>query len=230
MARNLILLSGGLDSAVNFLIALDQGGVGAAVTVDYGQKAAAREIAKAGALCESRDTRHIVLDATWLSDFSSDALTTAEAPLPRVEPEQLEDAALMAETMRAVWVPNRNGLLVNMGAAVAEAMDLRWLVMGLNAEEAASFADNSAAFIREANRSLIYSTLSGVRLRSFTTDWDKLEIFEKALAQGLDFSLIWSCYEGGELMCGRCESCARLRRVAERSGNSVRLQGLFAEK
>ncbi|OFW55737.1 MAG: hypothetical protein A2Y75_06065 [Candidatus Solincola sediminis] len=229
MASNLVLLSAGLDSAVNFLIAMEKGGVGAAVTVDYGQRAAAREVAKAKALCDRHGAPHIVLDAGWLAGFSKDALTTEERALPRVACSDLEDANLMQKTMRAVWVPNRNGLLVNMGAAVAEAMEVPWLVMGLNAEEAASFPDNSAGFIEEANRSLAYSTLSGVQLRSFTIDWDKARIFEEALARGLDFSLVWSCYEGGELMCGACESCARLQRVAARSGNSVRLQDFFAE-
>lgn len=230
MAPNLVLLSAGLDSAVNLLIARDRGGVGAAVTVDYGQQAAAREIEKARALCEAYETEHIVLDATWMAGFSADRLTTADAALPEVTVEQLGDASLMEETMKAVWVPNRNGLLVNMAAAVAEARQLPWVVMGLNAEEAASFPDNSAGFIVEANHALAYSTLSGVRLRSFTVDWDKNAIFREALARDLDLHLIWSCYRGDELMCGRCESCARLKRVALATGESIRLQGLFAEE
>lgn len=227
MPANLVLLSGGLDSAVNCLIALENGGVGAAVTVDYGQKAGPREIEKARSLCERYGIKHVVLDATWLGEISNDALTTPGARPPRVNPDQLTDPALMAETMKAVWVPNRNGLLVSMGAAVAEAMQLPWVVMGLNAEEGSSFPDNSAGFVDEANRALAYSTLSGVKLRSFTINWNKMDIFVEAVSLGLDFHLIWSCYNGGQLMCGCCESCARLRSVAGRRG--VRLDGIFAE-
>lgn len=225
---NLVLLSAGLDSAVNLLIALERGGVGLAVTVDYGQRAAGREMERARALCDTYGVPHQGLDATWLAGFSRDALTTPQTTLPRVKPGQLGDALLMRETMRAVWVPNRNGLLVNMGACAAEALGMRWVVMGLNAEEGATFPDNSAAFVREANRALGYSTLSRVRLRSFTISWDKVEILRYATAHELDFRYLWSCYNGEELMCGSCESCARLLASARRLGVADRLKGLFA--
>jgi 7-cyano-7-deazaguanine synthase len=225
---NLVLLSAGLDSAVNLLIAMERGGVGMAVTVDYGQRAARREVEKSRALCEAYGVPYRVLDATWLAGFSQDALTTPQAALPPVDPGHLADASLMRETMRAVWVPNRNGLLVNMGACVAEATGLRWVVMGLNAEEGATFPDNSAAFVREANRALGYSTLSRIRLRSFTITWDKVAILREAVARELDFRYLWSCYNGEELMCGSCESCARLLASSRRLRATSRLKGLFA--
>lgn len=226
---NLVLLSAGLDSAVNFLIALESGGVEAAVTVDYGQRATRREVEKARALCDRHDVRHMVLDASWLGGLSQDALTTTEAALPVVKAGQLAEATLLEETMRAVWVPNRNGLLVNMGASVAEALGVPWVVMGLNAEEGATFSDNSPGFVREVNRALRYSTIDRVRLRSFTIAWDKLGILREALARDLDFRDIWSCYNGGELMCGSCESCARLLAAAQKLQVTRRLEGLFLE-
>ena len=225
--RNLVLLSSGLDSAVNFLIALERGGVRAAATVDYGQRAVRREVGKARSLCEVHGVRHMVLEARWLGEVSSDALTTRGVSPPRVKAGQLKDQTSMGEAMRAVWVPNRNGLLANMGACVAEALGLPWVVMGLNAEEGSSFPDNSAGFVREINRALGYSTLTGVRLRSFTIKWNKMDILREAMARDLDFRFIWSCYNGGELMCGSCESCARLMEAAERLGASAELEGLF---
>lgn len=235
-AENLVLLSGGLDSAVNFLLALRRGGVGLAVTVDYGQRAAQREIERAAALCAKHGIRHEVIEAGWLGRFSGDALTTPGAAMPaaaagstRVEDAQstpeLEEASL-----RALWVPNRNGLLANVGACLAEALGMRYVVMGLNAEEGAVFPDNSAGFIREMNRAFSRSTLSGVRLRSFTRDMNKMEIMAKAIILGLDFRYLWSCYNGGELMCGSCPSCARVIAAAEGLGEVERLQGYFESK
>jgi 7-cyano-7-deazaguanine synthase len=228
--RNLVLLSAGLDSAVNFLIALERGGVALAVTVDYGQRAAGREVEKARALCAAYGVEHMVLDATWLAGLSHDALTTPHVPLPSLLPAHLADTSCTRETMRAVWVPNRNGLLVNMGACAAEAMGLEWVIMGLNAEEGAAFPDNSAGFVREVNRALGYSTLSRVRLRSFTITWDKMGIMREAMARELDFRLVWSCYNGGESMCGSCESCTRLVAAAQGLGASARIACLFGDE
>ncbi len=224
---NLVLLSAGLDSAVNLLIALETGGVEAAITVNYGQRAARREVEKARALCLQHSVKHTVLDATWIAGISGDALTTPQMEVPVVEPDQLADAMHLAHTMQAVWVPNRNGLLVNMGACMAEALGVPWVVMGLNAEEGATFPDNSPGFVRECNRALGYSTIDRVRLRSFTMKWDKLAIMREAVARELDFHNIWSCYNGGELMCGSCESCVRLLTAARKLQALRRLDGLF---
>lgn len=227
MGHNLVLLSSGMDSAVNLLLAMEEGGVGAAVTVNYGQRAAYREIEKAAELCRRYEVRHMVIDALWLGEISSGALTEAEGLPHNMEPGELDDPDLTRASMREVWVPNRNGLLANMGACLAEAMELPWVVMGLNAEEGATFPDNSPDFVREVNRLFDHSTLSGIKLRSFTMDWDKVDIMRAAIERDLDFHLLWSCYNGETLMCGTCESCARFKRAARDLGVDDRLQGLF---
>ncbi len=227
---NLVLLSGGLDSAVNLLLALRRGGVGMAVTVDYGQKAAAREVERASSLCALHGVRHEVIEAGWLGRHSGDALCARGVEVPRMGVEGLERREEVEAQTRAVWVPNRNGLLANMGASLAEALGLRYVVMGLNAEEGAAFRDNSPGFVREINRALSYSTLSGVRLRSFTMKMNKMEILSRAIGYGLDFGLIWSCYNDGDLMCGNCQSCTRLLAAAERLGEAERLRGHFEER
>ena len=38
-------------------------------------------------------------------------------------------------------------------------------------------------------------------------DLSKAEIIKKGLELGLDYGFTWSCYEGGEKACGRCDSC-----------------------
>ena len=53
-----VLLSGGLDSAVNLKQALDETGVALALTFDYGQRAAAREAAAAALMCRELDLHH----------------------------------------------------------------------------------------------------------------------------------------------------------------------------
>lgn len=224
---NLVLLSGGLDSAVNFLLALEKGGVALALTVDYGQRAAGREVEKAAALCKRHGVRHEVIEARWLAGYAGGALTDLEKELPHPEVEDLDDPERLQDSVEAVWVPNRNGLLANMGACLAEALGIPYLVMGLNADEGGAFPDNSPGFVREVNRALGYSTRGKVRLRCFTLRWDKREILHAALRLGLPLELTWPCYNGGDLWCGRCESCLRFRAAAKALGEERLVRDLF---
>jgi 7-cyano-7-deazaguanine synthase len=58
-------------------------------------------------------------------------------------------------------------------------------------------------------RSLEFSTLSGVKVKCFTADMDKAEIFKRGRELQVNFDFVWPCYFAGETLCGRCESCLR---------------------
>ena len=67
MSGTVVLLSGGLDSTVNFKAALDNAGVAVALTFDYGQRSANRETAAASAICERYGVSHERIDLPWLA-------------------------------------------------------------------------------------------------------------------------------------------------------------------
>jgi len=205
--RSIILLSAGLDSAVNLQCADQQTEVVLALTFDYGQLAAAREIAAARAMGSRLRIRHRVVRLPWLRRVSQSALTTTTR-------RELE-VGDTGQHARAVWVPNRNGVFVNIAASFAEALDCDLIVAGFNAEEAGTFPDNSPQFVRAVNRSLRLSTLSHPRLISYTQALDKTAIIRLGRDIGAPLDLIWSCYRGGAEHCWRCESCMRLRRALE---------------
>jgi 7-cyano-7-deazaguanine synthase len=135
------------------------------------------------------------------------------APFPEVAAGQLdEENVTSGETARAVWVPNRNGVFVNVAGAFAEALGVDLVVAGFNGEEAATFPDNSAEFVSAANELFQLSTRSGVRLQSYTQSMGKADIVRRGRQIGAPISSVWSCYRGGSEHCWRCESCARLER------------------
>jgi 7-cyano-7-deazaguanine synthase len=114
-----------------------------------------------------------------------------------------------------VWVPNRNGVLINTAAAFAERLGAERVVVGFNREEAATFPDNSADYLERASRALELSTATQARVFCYTIDWDKSTIVRRLREEIADFpfDLLWSCYEGGTVRCGVCESCRRLERA-----------------
>lgn len=215
----IVLLSGGLDSAVNFTRAAQQAGAALALTFDYGQRAASREAAAAAAMCRQLGVPHRLVPLPWLAEICPSALVNPGLAVPEVTPDQLgEPRVTGGETAQAVWVPNRNGVFVSIGAAFAETMGASTVVAGFNAEEAAIFPDTSKDFVAAANAALRISTRASVSVLSYTQDLPKTDIVRLGRQIGAPLAFIWSCYLGGAEHCGRCESCARLERALRTAG------------
>jgi len=212
--RSIVLLSGGLDSAVNLKKALIETEVARALTFDYGQRAAMQEAASALAMTARFAVRHEVIRLPWLQAITRTALVDESKAVPTPKTQDLDDVhGAAAETARQVWVPNRNGVFINIAAAYAESLGCELIVTGFNAEEGLTFPDNSPEFIEAANEALSYSTLSHVRVVSYTAYLNKTEIVRRGLAMEAPLDLIWCCYHRGPLLCGECESCLRAVRA-----------------
>ncbi len=213
-----VLLSGGLDCGMNLAIAAAKGSAKLAITVNYGQRAYPAEAKAARALAEYYRVDWKELDLRWLGDMHANGLTRASAPLPQLSTAELDSPELTQKSMRAVWVANRNGVLINVAAAFAEALGADAVLTGFNREEAASFPDNSVAFLEAASGALSYSTLNKVRVDAYTKNWDKTQIVAEGIRLGFPFALLWSCYTSGPDRCWECESCKRTERAFLQNG------------
>jgi 7-cyano-7-deazaguanine synthase len=216
--KSIVLLSGGLDSAVSLALALKETEVVFCLTFDYGQRSALKEKASAAALAAHYSVEHRILKLAFLKEITKTALVMLDKDIPEPDNAELDNGLISKTNAASVWVPNRNGLFVNIAAAFAEASGCNLIVTGFNREEAATFPDNSADFVCAVNNALNYSTLNKVKLVSYTQVLNKIEIIKMGLALGLPFQYIWSCYRGEENMCGRCESCRRLGRAVKAAG------------
>jgi 7-cyano-7-deazaguanine synthase len=212
---SVVLLSGGLDSTANLAFCRELDEPVLALTARYGQRAADAEVRAARALAERYGVRHEVVDLTWLGAMGGSALTQSSQAMPELRPDQLDEKNATEKSAKAVWVPNRNGVLINVAAAYAERLGATRVVVGFNREEAATFPDNSVEFLDRATRALEYSTANHVQVQCYTADLDKREIVAKldTLSNPFPYEMIWSCYQAGPKHCGQCESCRRLARA-----------------
>ncbi len=208
-----VLLSGGLDSTLCLKKAIDEKGAELALTFDYGQKAARKEITAARKICRKLKVKHEVVNLGWLGRLGRSALVVSNAQVPRPEPDA--NAQAMRKAARDVWVPNRNGVFVNVGAAYAEALGLSTVVAGFNRDEAHLFPDNSIRYMAAANTALRFSTLAGITLESYTAYLSKKEIVKLGRDIGAPLEMVWYCYLGGRQPCGRCQSCVNFRQATE---------------
>ena len=211
--RAVVLLSGGLDSTVNLYETNQRAEVALALTFDYGQRAASREITFARAQCEALGVAHETVEVRFFERFTRTALVARSGEVPTGEAVEIDDLLVSERTARAVWVPNRNGILLNIGAGFAEGLGAKWIVPGFNLEEAATFADNTEGFLQALCSAFRFSTSNAVEAVCFTTGLRKPDIVRRGVELGVHFEHIWPCYFGGETPCGSCESCRRYDRA-----------------
>lgn len=218
----IVILSGGLDSSTNLVMALEHLSVKLALTFDYGQRAAAKEINAASQLCQFYQVTHKVISLPWVASFGQSTLINRNSEVPTFE-VNIDDLKISSQTASKVWVPNRNGILLNIAAGFAESLACKYIIPGFNQEEAATFPDNSEEFIYALNQSFLFSTANHVQVKCFTKNMMKTEIVKEAVVRKLPLNMIWPCYLNNEKWCGRCESCQRSKRAFIANGIELSL-------
>lgn len=211
--KAVVLLSGGLDSTANLYKAVQECEVVLALTFNYGQRAFLKEQAAAQFFCQELGVEHKVIDITWFDHFTSTSLVNTSQEIPCDQDVNMDNVDQSKQTAKAVWVPNRNGIFLNIAAGFAEGLGADYVIPGFNLEEAQTFPDNSQGFLVSLNQSFSFSTANGVEVKCFTTDLNKEQIVRLAKKYQVDLKRIWPCYESGESWCGRCESCQRTLRA-----------------
>ncbi len=103
----------------------------------------------------------------WLSEITSTSLVNRNADVPSLSFEDIDETApaeITEASAKAVWVPNRNGVMLNIAGAFAESRECDYLLVGFNGEEAVTFPDNSLAYVQAMDNAFSYSTQNGVKV------------------------------------------------------------------
>ena len=209
-----VLLSAGLDSTVNAYEAIKHHHeVVLALTFNYGQRAASKDVEHSAKLAQHLGVPHKVVELPWFKDFNKSSLLVESQEVPTGSAVEIDNLQKSEETAKSVWVPNRNGIFLNIAAAYAEALGADAVIPGFNAEEAATFPDNSREFLKQATKSLWYSTSNHVTVGCYTAHLKKPDIVRLGQGLKIPWELIWPCYFSGDQWCGQCESCLRSKRA-----------------
>ena len=221
MNKSIILLSGGLDSLVCLGLCKDEYNIELAITFDYGQKAVKKEISASEALCKYYKVKHKIIKLDWLKDITNNALVGSEAL-----PEGIDNPN---ESAKAVWVPNRNGLFLNIAAVFADSGNYSHVIIGANKEEGVTFPDNTKEFISRIDEEFKYSTLNKPKVLVPLINYNKNDIVKLALENNMPLELVQSCYDATKKHCGKCESCTRLKNALKNNNDKKYVNLLFEE-
>lgn len=221
MNKSIILLSGGLDSLVSLGLKKEELNVSLALTFDYGQKSAEQEIEASEKICEYYKIEQKIIKLDWLKNITQTSLVSDKDIPTGNELDNSENSA------KSVWVPNRNGLFLNIAGSFADSYGYDFILIGANKEEGQTFPDNTQEFINAINKEFEFSTQKSPKVVAPLINSDKNDIVMLALQHGVPLELTRSCYQGGAKHCGICESCSRLKHALEANHADEYIKVLF---
>lgn len=218
----LILLSGGLDSLVS--IEKSDRKIIAGILFDYGQKAFKQEKIASEKIADFYEFELKIINLDWLKNIVDNGLTASDKVYKISDFNNEEE---LINSMKSVWVPNRNALFINIAAAYCEAKNIDSIVIGANKEEGKVFKDNSKPFIEKINELLKYSVNTNVEVIAPLIDLNKNEIIKEGMRLKSPLELLYSCYLGGNKHCGECESCLHLKNALIMNNREDLIKKLF---
>lgn len=213
MSKGVVLLSGGIDSAVTAWMARTECEELSVLTFRYGQRHSEKEIQCAGDLGDCLGIKEHLLLNLPINHISNSGLTDVERVIPT---EGLSDG------IPTTWVPQRNSIFLAFAFGWAETLGYDSVWIGANSVDYSGYPDCRPEFMRIMNKALNLASKryvekqSGIQLRVPVMNFTKANAIKIGMELGLPFEKTWSCYLGEEKACGACDSCRiRLRAFAE---------------
>ena len=197
-AKIVVLLSGGMDSALVATMAKRTGKHIIALNLFYGQKHAverqcARRIQRALNLDEYKE---LDLSATFTS-FQSALLQSGSDIDDNQNPNEIG----------ATYVPARNSIFLSIAAGFADSVGAEEVWYGAHRDDHAGYPDCRAEYFRAMQVALQEGTQNQIRIVAPLLELTKADIVEKGMLLGTPFQLTHSCYKGHRPACGTCPTC-----------------------
>jgi 7-cyano-7-deazaguanine synthase len=206
-----VLVSGGMDSAVVLAIAREQGYAVHALSVRYGQRHTS-ELDAADRVARALDAVAHKTVAVDLRSIGGSALTDADIAVP-----EDSDGHVIGAGIPVTYVPARNTIMLSLALGWAEVLGSADLFCGVNAVDYSGYPDCRPEFIAAFERLANVATRAGVEGAGFRVHapllrMSKADIVREGLRLGVDFALTVSCYQADAdgRACGHCDAC-RLR-------------------
>lgn len=205
MKNAVILVSGGMDSAVVLAIARERGYACHALSVAYGQRHTS-ELQAAARVARSLGASAHKTVAVDLRTIGGSALT-ADIDVPEAG----------GRGIPVTYVPARNTIMLSVALGWAEVVGAADIFCGVNAVDYSGYPDCRPEFIAAFEKLANVATKAGVegaglRIHAPLLHLGKGDIVREGLRLGVDFAQTVSCYRADAegRACGHCDAC-RLR-------------------
>jgi 7-cyano-7-deazaguanine synthase len=218
--KAIVLLSGGMDSCVCTAIAREQNGAGnvALLHAGYGQRTQQRERRSFEEIADYYGVKdRLLVQLDHFRAIGGSALTDQFIAVPENKLGAPGGATAKAE-IPVTYVPFRNAHFLSIAVSWAEAAGAGAIYIGAVAEDSSGYPDCRPEYYRVFQELIRAGTRPETKIEIITPviGMKKSEIIRRGLELRAPLQLTWSCYQGEEAACGRCDSCLlRLRAFAE---------------
>ena len=201
--KAVLLLSGGLDSAVTLYYAISRGYDCHCLIFDYGQRHK-EEILQAKRIAKNAKSKFEIVKISLPWKGSSLLDVKVRLPLDRSIKE-------IKKGIPVTYVPARNTIFLSIAGSFAEAIGARDIFIGAHFEDSSGYPDCRKRYLEAFQDVIDAGTKAGLegnlRLRYPLIDKTKGDIIKLGKRLKVPFKLTWSCYKGGARPCMRCDSC-----------------------
>ena len=203
MNKAVVLLSGGLDSATTAAIAIADGYEAIALSFNYGQRHE-KELEAAKKIVEALKIKeHFITDIN-LSQWGGSSLTDKSMSIP--------NEGVQTDLIPSTYVPGRNTVFIAIALSLAEAKNATAIYLGINAVDYSGYPDCRPEYLAAYQQLANLSSKAGVegnapQLIAPLVKDSKVDIVRRALELNVPIADTWSCYQGGNVPCGVCDSC-----------------------
>jgi 7-cyano-7-deazaguanine synthase len=207
--RAVVLLSGGMDSAVCAALAKRDHDA-AALHVSYGQRTEDRERRSFLAICERLGIQErLLVRNEALRAIGGSALTDENIAVP--------ESHTIGNDVPVTYVPFRNAHFLSVAVSWAEILGAEKIYIGAVEQDSSGYPDCRPAYYQAFNQVIKAGTKEGnIEVITPLIAMRKHEIVRLGLELGAPFDLTWSCYSREDRACGVCDSCVlRLRAFAQ---------------
>jgi len=203
MKKAVVLLSGGMDSAVTLFYAKNKGYRVHCLIFDYGQRHK-KEIGFAKKIARRAGAEYLILNIRL--PWRGSALLDKKISVP-------DNRKLSSKKIEIVptYVPARNTIFISFALSFAETIKADTIFIGANSIDFSGYPDCRPLYFEQFNRLLAKATAyRPIKIKAPFLYKTKKEIVDIGRRLNVPFELTWSCYKGGKKPCGKCDAC-RLR-------------------